>query len=93
MQEIQVQSLGQEDALGMGTHSSILAWKIPWTEEPGRLQSAGLQRAGRDWATTSLLLLKDKWDFMASDRRYKPGAVRFGGRPRKAVGKAWCVWA
>ena len=41
MQETQVQSLGQEDSLekGMATHSSILAWKIPWTEEPGRLHS------------------------------------------------------
>ena len=41
-----VQSLGQEDALGEGiaTHSSILAWRIPWTEEPGGLQSVGSQR-------------------------------------------------
>ena len=41
MQEIWVQSLGQEDTLekGMATHSSILAWRIPWTEEPGGLQS------------------------------------------------------
>ena len=46
MQETQVLSLGQEDPLKkqMVTHSSILAWKIPWTEEPGRLQSMGLQR-------------------------------------------------
>ena len=45
MRETQVQSLGQEDPLEkeMATHSSILAWKIPWTEEPGRLQSMGLQ--------------------------------------------------
>ena len=35
----------------MATHSSILAWRIPWTEEPGRLQSMGLQRVGHDWAT------------------------------------------
>ena len=48
MQETQVQSLGQEDALGMATHSSIPTWKIPWTEEPGRLQSMGLQRVGCD---------------------------------------------
>ena len=43
MWETWVQSLGQEDPLGkeMATHSSILAWKIPWTEEPGRLQSMG----------------------------------------------------
>ena len=46
MQETQVQSLGQEDPLEkrMATPSSILAWRIPWTEEPGVLQSMGLQR-------------------------------------------------
>ena len=45
MQEMWVQSLGREDPLKevMATHSSILAWKIPWTEEPGELQSMGLQ--------------------------------------------------
>ena len=52
-QEIQVRSLGQEDSLEkeMATHSSILAWKIPWTEEIGSLQSKGSERAGHDWAT------------------------------------------
>ena len=46
-QEMQVQSLGQEDPLGeeMATHSSILAWEIPWTEEPGGLQLMGLQKS------------------------------------------------
>ena len=50
MKETQVQSLGQEDPLekGMATHSSILAWKIPWTEEPGGLQFLGSQRVGHD---------------------------------------------
>ena len=50
MQEIQVQPLGQEDPLekGMATHSSILAWRIPWTEEPGGLQSVGPQRVRHD---------------------------------------------
>ena len=45
-----VQSLGQEDLLEeeMATHSSIIAWKIPWTEEPGRLQFMGSQRVGHD---------------------------------------------
>ena len=45
-----VQSLGQEDPLeeGMATYSSLLAWKIPWTEEPGGLQSIGLHRVGHD---------------------------------------------
>ena len=50
MQETQVQSLGQEDPLEkeMATQSSILAWEIPWTEEPGGLQSMGLQRVQHD---------------------------------------------
>ena len=50
MWETQVQSLYWEDPLEkeMAAHSSILAWKIPWTEEPGELQPTGLQRAGHD---------------------------------------------
>ena len=50
MQEMWVPSLGQEDPLDkeMATHSSVLAWKIPWTEEPGGLQSIGSQRVGHD---------------------------------------------
>ena len=50
MQETWLQSLGQEDLVEeeMATHSSILAWKIPWTEEPGRLQSIGLGRLGHN---------------------------------------------
>ena len=50
MQETWVRSLGQEDPLEkeMATYSSTLAWKIPWTEEPGRLQSMGLQRIGHN---------------------------------------------
>ena len=50
MQDTQVPFLGQEDPLekGMGTHSCILAWRIPWTEEPGGLQSVGSQRVGHD---------------------------------------------
>ena len=49
MEEMQLQSLSWEDPLkeGMATHSSILAWRILWTEEPGRLQSMGLQRVGQ----------------------------------------------
>ena len=52
--ETQVQSLGWEDFLEkeMATHSSILAWKIPWMEEPRRLQSMRLQRVGHDWVTS-----------------------------------------
>ena len=50
MQETQVQSLGQEDPLekGMTTHSSILAWRIPWTEDPGGLQSVWSERVEHD---------------------------------------------
>ena len=50
MRETQVQSLGREDSLEkeMATHSSILAWKIPWTEEHGELQSTGWKRVGYD---------------------------------------------
>jgi len=50
MQETWVQSLGWEDPLeeGVAVRSSILAWRIPWTEEPGRLQSMGSQRGGHD---------------------------------------------
>ena len=50
MQETRVQSLGREDPLEkkVATHSSILAWRIPWTEEPGGLQSTGSQRVGLD---------------------------------------------
>ena len=50
MQETPVRSLGWEDPLeeGTETHSSIFAWTIPWTEEPGRLQSMGLQRVGHN---------------------------------------------
>ena len=50
MQETRVQSLAREDLMEkeMATHSNILAWKIPWTEEPGGLQSTGRQRVGHD---------------------------------------------
>ena len=55
MQETQVQSLDQEDPLekGMANHCSILAWRIPWTEESGRLQSMGSQRVGHNWVTNT----------------------------------------
>ena len=67
-----VQSLGWEDPLEkeMATHSSILAWKIPWTEEPGRLQSMGLQRVGHDWATSLSL-----FTFMNWRRKWQPARV------------------
>ena len=60
MQEPCIQSLSQEDHLekGMATHSSILAWRIPWTEEPGRLQYIGLQRVGYNWETNTFTSLQ-----------------------------------
>ena len=58
MKEVQIQSLGQEDALEeeMATHFSILTWKVPWTEEPGGLQSMGLQRVRHNWTEHILYL-------------------------------------
>ena len=55
MQETRVWPLGQEDPLkkGMATHSSILDWRIPWTEEPRGLQSMGSQRVGHDWSNSA----------------------------------------
>ena len=68
MQETRIQSLGREDPLEkeMTTHSSILAWKIPWTEEPGRLQSMESQRVGHDffkaeeWNLSNLFVFLNK---------------------------------
>ena len=58
IQETQVRSLRWEDALekGMAIHSSLLAWRIPWTEEPDGLQSMGSQRVGYNWTTNGHLL-------------------------------------
>ena len=58
MWETCVQSLGWEDSLEkwMATHSSILAWRIPWTEKPGRLHSMGSQRVGHDWVTFAFIV-------------------------------------
>ena len=73
MRETWVRSLGQEDPLEkeMATHSSILAWRIPWTEEPGRLQSTGSQRVGHDWATSPSPSLYEEeiWKGSCAQRR------------------------
>ena len=62
MQETGVQSLVWEDPLEkeMAIHSSTIAWKIPWTEEPGREESVGSQRVGHDWATSLSLSPKQE---------------------------------
>ena len=59
MWETWIRSLGWEDPLKevMATHSSILAWRIPWTEQPGRLQSMGSQRVKHNWATQHTLII------------------------------------
>ena len=59
VRETRVRSLGREDPLEkeMAIHSSTIAWKIPWTEEPGRLQSMGSQRVGHDFTFTFTLSL------------------------------------
>ena len=66
MWETWVQSLGREDPLEkeMATHSSTLAWKIPWTEEPRRLQSMGSQRARHDWVTSFHFTLLNGFRFL-----------------------------
>ena len=63
MRETQVQALGWEDTLEkeMATHSSTLAWKIPWTEEPGRLQSMVSQTVRHDWVTSRTLYSLKVW--------------------------------
>ena len=63
MRETQVQSLDSEDPLEKETaiHSSTIAWKIPWTEEPGRLQSVGSQRVGHNWATSCSGSVLEMW--------------------------------
>ena len=62
MQETRNQSLCWEDPLekGMAIHSSILTWRIPWTEEPGGLQSMGLQRVRHDWVANTTTLREDR---------------------------------
>ena len=70
------------------THSSILAWRIPWTEKPGRLQSTGSQRVGHDWATSLSL-----FTFMHWKRKWQPTPVFLPGEPqgqRSLVG--WRLW-
>ena len=76
MQETWVRSLGWEDPLEkeMATHSSILAWRIPWTEDPDRLQSMGSQRVRHNWATSlslSLSIQSMLFNHGGSENRYE----------------------
>ena len=80
-----VWSLGWEDPLEKGTHSSILAWRIPWTEEPGRLPSMGSQRVGHDWVTfTFHFFLHVTVRF---DAAWRLPAFIFGGPASPSCGK------
>ena len=65
MQEMWVQSLGQEDPMerAVATHFSILAWEIPWTKEPGRLQSMGSPRVRHNLATKQVLVKLERQTF------------------------------
>ena len=75
MQETWVQSLGQEDPLekGMATHSSLLAWRIPRTEDPGGLQSMGSQRVRYDWATNTHNSIKGLKTWLCVSFSVEPG--------------------
>ena len=83
MQETPVRSLGGEDPLeeGMATHSSILAWRIPWTEEPGRLQSMGSHRVGHDWAHAC-----------QTDERHQTREVALKGWEKALAHMTWNSW-
>ena len=67
--ETRVWSLGQEDSLekGMEIKSSIFFWETPWTEEPGGLQSIGLQRVGQDWVTNTHIPIEENWRIFRSE--------------------------
>ena len=72
----------------MAPHSSTLAWKIPWTQEPGRLQSMGLLRVGHDWATSLLL-----FTFMHWRRKWQPTPVFLPGESQGRRGLVGChLW-
>ena len=88
MWETWVLSLGWEDPLeeGMATHSSILAWRIPWTEEPGRLQSIGSHRVRHNWSDLAC------WTILS----FKPGCAFWGSGyfcflNIPSQGLAWCL--
>ena len=95
IQETWVPSLGWEDPLekGMATHSSILAWRIPWTEEPGGLQSMGSQRVRHDWVISTTNFTFQQYQNLCS---LTPWCIYFCSRcwepPRAAAYYVWlCV--
>ena len=102
MQETQVRSLGQEDALekGMVTHPSILAWRIPWTEEPGGLQSMESQRVGYNWAYTHHLFSSVQFSRSVESDSLRPHESKHarppcpsltpGVHPNSCASSRWC---
>ena len=94
MQETQVRFLDREDPLEkeMTTHSSTLAWKIPWTEKSGRLQSMGSQRVGHDWATSlSLMVLIVEKEWLHS--YLLPGCMKYNFQEgNTAVATFWILY-
>ena len=90
IQEIQVWFLGWEDPLeeGMETHSSILSWRIPWTEEPGKLQSMGSRRTRHNWATSLSL-----FTFMHWRKKWQPTPVFLPGESQGRGSPVGChLW-
>ena len=95
MRETWVRCLGREDPLEkeMATHSSILAWRIPWTGDPGGLQSTGLQRVGHDWATSLSLsfhfyCVKNCNQTQHENKRHSPALCGTGYKPQREVSTA-----
>ena len=89
MQEMLVQLLGWEDPLeeSMATHSSVLAWRILWTEEPGGLWSMGSQRVGHDWATNTLKKKKTFLTIQLSSAKQLPSTVELEANGQRPPGK------
>ena len=89
MQETRVQSLGQEDPLekGLATHSSMLVWRIPWTEEPGRMLAMGLQRVDMNERLAFSLFFQSPTHKWTLNDRISPPHSSFVGRRRGEVYK------
>ena len=88
IQETQIWFLGREDTLvkDMATHSSILAWRIPWTEEPGGPQSMGLQRVGHNWAQESTPF------WCSASKELSPCILSYPNPLRGSPGEALLIW-
>ena len=90
MRETRVWSLGREDPLEkeMATHSSILAWRIPWTEKPCRLQSTGSQRVRHDWVTSPHLKMRESRGLM-KNKKNEVANLNLLGKPNLSITRKW----